>query len=240
MGTNDLPDWAQVIARPDTILAGSPMAYISGSSTATFAMPTGVHLFSIVLPGFANITNILVTGATTGVRYFEESPNESIYQAQYYVLIPAGADTSVTVTISAGAPGNAYLTGVSDTVAVAALPQNPAPWQAPNRPPLKVSFANPGQNNTVTIIPAQPNSQSIWLHSFMWQWSTTNGGLFGNWQDSTPVVIGSDTAAVTAGPRNADWKGAKLSAGTSFQFVQTGAAAASTGSCLGTITYSAF
>jgi len=240
MGTNDLPDWATVIARPDTILTGSPMAYVSGSTSGTFAMPTGVHLLSIVLPGFANITNILVTGTSTGVRYFEESPNENIYQAQYYVLIPAGADTSVTVTISAGAPGNAYLTGVSDTVAVAALPQNPAPWEAPNRPPVKVVFANPGSGATVTIIPAQPNSQSIWLHSFEWTWTAVAANVFGNWQDSTPVVIGSDTAAVTASPRFMDWKGAKLTAGASFQFIQTGSAAANTASCLGTLTYSAF
>lgn len=238
--TNDLPDWAQVIARPDTILAGSPMAYVSGSTTETFAVPTGVHLLSIVLPGFPNITEIIVNGATTGTRYFDETPNQSIYQAQYYVLIPAGADTSVSITINAGASGNAYITGVSDTVAVAALPQNPTPWQAPNRPPLKVVFSNPGQNNTAVVIPEQINAKSIWLHTFYWEWTAVSATLFGNWQDATPVVIGSDTVAVSAAARYMDWKGAKLSSGQAFEFLQTGPAAAGTASCLGSITYSAF
>lgn len=240
MAPNDLPDWATVVARPDTILPGSPMSYGVGQTVVTFNIPTGVHILSVVLPQFFNVSSIVVAGVTTGVAYYADTPNENIFQAQYYMLIPAGADTAVTVTIVAGVAGTAYVTGVSDNVAVAALPQNPAPWEAPNRPPLKVVFANPGQNLTATIIPAQTNGRSIWLHSFMWMWTTTNGGLFGNWQDSAPTVIGSDTAAVTAAPRNTDWKGAKLTEGASFQFIQTGAAAASTANCLGTITYSVY
>lgn len=240
MGTNDLPDWATVIARPDTILTGSPMAYINGFTQATFTMPTGVHILSIVLPGFPNITEITVSGVQTGTTYYGETPNQNIYQPQYYVLIPEGADTQIEITISSGAPGLAYITGVSDTVAVASIPQNPAPWQAPNRPPLKVVFSNPGSGGTSIVIPAQTNARSIWLHTFYWQWTATNGGLFGNWQDATPVVIGSDTAAVTAAPRFMDWRGAKLSAGEAFEFNQTGGAAAGTASCLGSITYSVY
>jgi hypothetical protein len=240
VATNDLPDWARVIARPDTILAGSPMAYGVGSTSVTVAMPTAVHTLSIVLPDFPNVSEITVVGQITSTNYYTDYPQLNIFQKQYYVLIPEGADTSVTVTITAGVAGHAYLTGVSDTVAVASLPQNPAPWQAPNTPSQYFSFGNPGPNASATIIAAQTNARSIWLHSMWWVWSVTAATVVGTFQDNVSVISGADSAITAGIPRYMDHKGCKLGAGNPFVFKQSGAAAANTSVCYGGVTFSVY
>lgn len=240
MSTNDLPDWATVTASPDVPLTGSPMAYINGFTSVTFAIPTGVHLLSIVLPGYLNISEIDVVGITTGVTYFTETPLRNAYQHQYYVLIPSGADSSVSVRITASAAGTAYITGVTDTVAVAALPQNPAPWQAANVRPLSLSFANPGLSGVVAILGGQGGNRSIWLHSMTFLWDVASLSMGGQFTDTSGVQFLA-TEAVTAGAvTHVEFHGAKLDPNVGIQFVQGGSSAAGTTNCRGTLVYSVY
>lgn len=238
--TNDLPDWASTVYQPDVPIAGSPVSYINGFTTKTLAIPNGVHILNIVLPGFPNISLITVTGATSGTQYLAETPNENIYQKQYFALIPQLVDTSVTVDITAGATGTAYFSGILAPIAVASLPQNPAPWQAPNRPPVAFTFANPGQNLTATLISAPINAMSIWLHGMTWIWSAGAAALHGNFQDSGGNRACYDIATAGGIPRFMDFGGAKLAGGDAFQYFQDGSAASGTGQCYGAVSYSVF
>lgn len=237
---NDLPDWSSTVYQPDVPITGSPITYIAGFTTVTLAVPSGVHILNVVLPGFPNISLITVTGASSGVTYLAEVPNENIFQKQYFVLIPQLVDTSVVVDITAGAGGTAYVSGMLAPVAVAALPQNPAPWQAPNRPPVAFTFANPGQNLTATIISAPINSMSIWLHGMTWTWSAAAAALHGNFQDSSGLRACYDVAAAQGAGRFQDFGGSKLSPGDAFQYFQDGSAAVGTAQCYGSIAYSVF
>lgn len=237
---NDLPDWASTVYQPDVAITGSPISYIAGFTTKTLAVPSGVHILNVVLPGFPNISLITVAGATSGVTYLAETPNENIFQKQYFVLIPQLVDTSVVVDITAGAPGTAYVSGMLAPLAVAQLAQNPAPWQAPNRPPLGFSFANPGAGNSVVILGAPINSMSIWLHSMSWTWTVAGATGGGNFQDSNGVIALKDVPITAGQARYQDFKGAKLSGGFDYQFTQVGALAANMTFCEGSVTYSVF
>lgn len=236
--TNDLPDWASVVARPDTILPGSPVLYNTGSTSTDFTMPTGVHILSIVLQDYPDVTELSVVGVETGVPYLDVNPSTATYQHQYYVLIPAGADTKVQVTTVASVPGNMWVTGVSDTVAVAVLPQNPGPWQAPTSPSAGLSFGNPGPGASVTLIPAPTGNRSIWLHSMWWLWSAASANIVGAFQDTGSVIVGEDIAVTAGIPRYMDHKGLRLGPSQAFIFKQSGAAALNTAFCFGGVTYS--
>jgi hypothetical protein len=238
--TNDLPDWAQVSARPDTVLPGSPIAYGTTVSTTVFDVPTGVHLLSIVLPGYLFVSELIVTGVSSGLTYFYENPSHTVYQHQYYALIPAGADTQVNVIIAANVAGTAYVTGVSDAVAVAALPQNPAPWQAPNQRPQELFIPNPGPSTAHTIVGGQPNNQAIWLHTMMWIWDVANTGVTGVFTQSNGVQICSTAAIIAGQPFFVDFKGVALDQSQGFVFNQTGAAIAGTSNLRGVLTYSVY
>lgn len=238
--TNDLPDWAQVVAQPDTILPGSPTLYNSGSTSSTWGLPTGVHMLSIVLQDYPDVTSLTVVGETTGVPYLDINPSTQTYQHNFYALIPGGAETEVTITTVASAAGRMWVTGISSPLAVATLPQNPAPWQAPTGPGAFMSFGNPGSGNSATIIAAPTGNRSIWLHSMWWSWSVASSTVIGTFQDGDGVDVGADIAVTAGIPRYADFKGQRLAPDSAFIFKQSGAAAANTSFCFGGVTYSVY
>ena len=240
MSTNDLPDWATVVARPDTIISGSPTLYSPGGFSDTFTMPTGVHILSIVLQDWPDVTGLLVQGANTGVVYLNINPSQSSYQHQYYALIPSGADTQVTVTVTASVAGNMWLTGVSDTVAVAVLPQDPTPWQAPNQPPMKFGFTNPATNGTAAVIAAPGLGKSIYLHTMLWYWVTVAANVSGEFEQTSGTFIVPSYAVVAGQPYYVDFKGAKLAPDSGIQFLATGTAAAGAALLAGSVTYSVY
>lgn len=226
--------------QPDTTLTGSPMACVNGFNQTVFTIPTGVHLISIVTPQNTAISLLQVFGNATGATYLTAFPVNDQYQMQYYVLIPEGADTKINVDVTALAPCTVYVTGVTAPVAVGMIRQNPAPWEAPNRPPLTLSFANPGIGNTVSILTGPGNFESIWLHSMTYIWDVASPSMGGQWEDTNGTQLAA-TVAVAAGiPHFFDFKGAHLKPNAGFQFMQNGSSVAGTTNCRGTLVYSVY
>ncbi len=237
---NDLPDWASTVYQPDVPLAGSPMAFIAGFTTQNFAVPNGVHIINIVLPTFFNVSALTVAGVTSGNTYLQEKPNQDIFRHDYWVIIPGSVDTTVTIDITSGSPGTAYVSGVLAPIAVAALPQNPAPWQAPNTKPSGFTFANPGAGNTVVIVAAPPSGESLWLHDLSFFWSVAMPTANGHFQDGAGQIVMEDAPLTVGGHRYMHYGGVKLSGSQSFLFKQAGAAAAGTTTCYGAISYAMY
>lgn len=238
--TNDLPDWSNTVYQLDTNLPGSPISYVNGSTSVTFAVPTGVHLLSITLPDNGNVTLLTVAGVTTSARYLSINPQLENTTTTYYVFIPYLVDSQVTVTVAATGTGKAYVNGVSAPIAVASLPQNAAPWQAPTYPANPISFDNPGVGNSFTILnPPGPGFQ-LWLHSMWWTWTVASTTTVGHFGDSDGLIIGYDSPITAGQPRYMDHKGAKLNDDAGFEFTQTAGAAAGTTHCYGSIAYSVY
>lgn len=238
--TNDLPDYAQVTAQPDTPLVGSPVEYNSGPFSQTYTLPNGIHLLSIILPDYADVTSLIVVGENTGVTYLSINPSTSVYQHQYYVLISAAVEGSVQIATTASVAGLMWATGVSYPAAVAELAQGPAPWQAPTAPSMAVFFGNPGGSATHNVIPAVTGGKSIYLHAFMWEWDTANANVTGVFQDTTGVGVASTAASVAGYQYGGDFRGVKLTVNSGLQFSQTGSAAANASNCRGMVTYSVY
>lgn len=237
---NDIPDWSNTVFQLDQVLAGSPIAYINGTVTVNFAIPTGVHLLSIVLPNTANVSFLQVAGHTTGVGYFHIDPQLANTTPVYYVFIPYTVDASVDIQITASGTGNAYVSGVTAPLAVAELVQNPAPWQAPNQTAKTISFGNPGSGASQTVIPAPTGGQQIYLHTLSYKWSAINANVFGVWQDGTGMTVHQDTAQADVSTVYQDFKGCKLNADSAFVFHQSGTAAAGASFASGSITYAVY
>lgn len=240
MGVNDQPDFTSVVARPQTQLAGSPWTPAAGTVTKTFTLAADTSLIGILIPNFFNITNLQVKGHTSGFTYLNEDPFHTSFHPYYHTVIESAVDSQVDITVASGSSNTVYVSSIPDPVASIALPAQAAPWQAPNMTPLKVDFANPGQNNTVTIIAAQPNSESIWLHTMEWMWDAAPAGASGIWQDDSGTEIGADAALIAGAARFMDWRGAKMAGGKAFQYKQLGTAAAGTYNCRGTIAYAVY
>jgi hypothetical protein len=238
--TNDLPDWSNTVYQLDQNLPGSPISYVNGSVTTTFTVPTGIHLLSITLPDPGNVTFLLVSGNSTNAKYLEVNPQLSSFATTYYVFIPYLVDPEVKVQINATGTGSAYVNGVSAPIAVADLPQNPAPWQAPTYPANPISFDNPGSGLSAAILNAPGVGVQLWLHSMWWMWTVSSATTIGHFGDTDGLVIGYDAAITLGIPRFMDHGGAKLNDNAGFQFTQTGAAAAGTTHCYGSITYSVY
>jgi len=238
--TNDLPDWAQVVSQPDTPLTGSPVLYSAGPFSQVFTLPNGVHLLSIVIPDYLDVTSLSVVGEVTGVSYLSINPSTSVYQHQYYVEISAAVEGQVQIATTASVAGNMWITGVSYPAAVASLAQGPAPWQAPTSPSMAVFFGNPGPSTTHTVIPAPGTGKSIYLHAFMWEWDTASTTVTGVFQDTTGVGVASTAATVAGYQYGGDFRGVKLTTSAGLQFSQTGAAAANASNCRGMVTYSVY
>ena len=237
---NDQQDWTSVFARPQTQLAGSPFTWNPGSVTQNFVLAPDTSIVCLLLPSFFNATRLTIVGHQSGFTYVKEQPFLTSFHPIYYAVVNSAVDTSVDITITCTIAVQGFVSSVPDPVAAVSLPTVPAPWQAPNQPPLKVDFGNPGQNNTVTIIAAPTNSQSIWLHSFEWMWNAAPANAFGVWQDSSGTELGADAVPAILGPRFMDWKGAKMAGGFAFQYKQTSSAAANSYFCQGTIAYSIY
>lgn len=238
--SNDLPDWSNTVYQLDTNLTGSPINYVNGTQTVTFTVPTGVHLLSITLPTPGDVTFLLVSGNTTNARYLQVNPQLSSFATTYYVFIPYLVDQQVKVQVNATGSGQAFVNGVSAPLAVADLPQNPAPWQAPTFPSNPISFANPGPGGTAVVLTAPGVGVQLWLHSMWWAWTVASLTMTGTWGDSAGLVVGNDVAVTAGTPRYMDFKGAKINENAAFQFKQIGAAAANTTTCFGSVTYSVY
>ena len=238
--TNDLPDWAQVVAQPDTPLAGSPTLYTSGPFSQVYTLPNGVHLLSIIIPDFADVTSLTVVGENTGITYLSVNPSTSVYQHQYYVLISSVVEGSVQIATTASVAGNMWITGLSYPAAIASLAQGPAPWEAPTAPSMAVFFGNPGPSTTHTVIPAPGTGKSIYLHTFVWEWDTANTGVTGVFQDTAAVGVASTSATVAGFQYGGDLRGVKLTTSAGLQFSQTGGAAVNASNCRGLVTYSVY
>jgi len=235
---NDQPDWTSVVARPQVQLSGSPWAYLATTQTKTFVLSADTSIIGILLPGYLSVTTLTVTGHTSGTVYTTLNPSQVRFPDVFYTLVQSGVDTSVDVTITATSTGTAYVSSIPDPVAAAQIIQNPAPWQAPNQLPAQLNFANPGQNNSATIIAAPSGSQSIWLHSMSWLWTVQSTSMQGIFQDSGGTQFCDDGAFLSGSRAYMDFKGARLDPGTAFVFKQFSATAASTTFCFGGVTYS--
>lgn len=237
---NDLPDWTNVVARPQVQLPGSPWAYASGGATKTFTLAADTSILGVLLPDSGNVTLLTVTGTTSGVVYLSVNPVAVKFPPFFYTIIHAAVDPQVSVSIAAGAPNTAYLSSIPDPVAAIATAQNPAPWQAPNQAPAPVFFGNPGAGNNTTVIAAPANGAAIWLHALAWQWSATDANLTGYWQTSDGTVIHRDTAAKDTAIRPLRFSGVKLGDGLALQYHQVGSTAASTVTAFGSVAYAVY
>lgn len=237
---NDQQDWTSVIARPQTQLVGSPYTVASGTDTRTFTLAPDTSIIMILIPNFFNVTSLQVHGVTSGFTYIKAQPDLTSYHPYYTGVISAAVDTQVSITVSVGASTTIYISSVPDAVATLVMPNQAAPWESPNQPPLTVDFGNPGPAGTSVIIPAPSNAQSIYLHSFEWVWNATSATLNGVWQDDSGLEIGAEDITNNVAPRFMDWKGAKMAGGRALRFKQNGALAAGTVFCNGTICYSIY
>lgn len=237
---NDLPDWTSVVARPQTQLAGSPWVYPSGDHTKTFTLAADTSIVCVLLPAFSTVTQLFIRGVTSGFTYLKAAPFNTSFHPYYTAVINSAVDSQVTVEIN-GTPGNtAYISSIPDPVAQITLPNQPAPWEAPTMTPAPIDFANPGPGNTVTVIAAPNNAQSIWLHGMQWVYTGATAGTDGQWQDSNGTEISADSVTLNSGPRFHDFKGAKMAGGFAFQYKQIGAAAAGTYNIRGNVCYSVY
>lgn len=240
MAPNDQPDWTSVFARPQTQLGGSPYTVASGTDTRSFTLAPDTSILLILIPSFFNVTALQVHGVTSGFTYLKAAPDLTSYHPYYTAVIFTAVDPTVSITVSVGASTTIYVCSSPDPVASINMPNQPAPWEAPNQPPLTVDFGNPGLGVAATIIPAPSNAQSIYLHSFMWTWNLSSTTLFGAWQDDTGLEIGAEDTKGSISPRYMDWKGAKMAGGHALQFKQAGSLAAGSSFCNGMITYSVY
>jgi hypothetical protein len=237
---NDVPDWSSTTVQLDVPLTGSPIAYTNGTVTKTFTIPTGVHMISIVVPKPGDISFMNVLGSSTNARYLQANPSIGNTVSTYYATIPYTVDGQVTINIVANTNGNAYVSGVTAPLAIASLPQNPAPWQAPNQKPIGVNFGNPGQNAASVILPARTDGLTYWLHTFEWIWTSVAANVFGQWQMTDGTVIGYEANIAAGTPRYIDFKGAALNQAVGLEFFQTGSGAANGTFVDGILTYSVY
>ena len=236
----DLPDYSQAVFRPDDVLAGSPHAYPSGISTQAFTVPVGVHVISIVLPGYRTMNSLFVVGATSGIDYLGAFPAGDIVNQIFYAIVSPSADPVVNIQFDASAPGMAYLAGVHDTVAVAVQPVTAAPWQTPNEPPVELSFGAPGAGGLVSLIAAPAGGGAIFLHSLAYIWTNVVASSNGAFELDNGMGIYADTAQADISPRFMDFRGQQLAAGHGLRWHQFGSAAVSSTFIQGSLTYSIF
>lgn len=237
---NDQPDWTSVIGRPQTQLAGSPWAYGTGSNTLTFTLAPDTSIVCILLPNFFNVTSLLVVGHTSGFTYVKAEPLKTSFHPYYVAAINSAVDTQVDVTVAAGVANTAYVSSIPDPVAAITLPNQPAPWEAPNQPMLDFAFNNPGAATDVIVIPAPSNAQSIWLHSVFYIPSAANATMAHAWQDSAGTPLWHDTFTTDVSQRRPVLHGVKMAGGKSLNFHQIGAAVAGTISIQGGCVYSVY
>lgn len=229
-----------MVARPQTQLTGSPYTITSGTDTRSFTLAPDTSIIMILIPNFFNVTSLQVHGGTSGFTYLKASPDLTSYHPYYTAVISTAVDPTISITISVGSSTTIYVSSIPDPVATLTMPNQPAPWEAPNQPPLKVDFGNPGSGVATTIISAPSNAQSIYLHCFEWMWNAAPANAFGIWQDDTGLEIGADAVPQILASRFMDWKGAKMAGGHAFQYKQTSSAAANSYFCQGTICYSIY
>lgn len=229
-----------MVARPQTQLTGSPWAYSSGGATKTFILASNTSILGILLPGFATVSELKVTGVTSSVVYLDINPETQAFQQFYYTPVMDAVDTQVTVSISASSGATAYVASIPDPVGVLSLPANPPPWQAPNQFARKFSFTNPGAGNTRTIVPNGFGGRTLYLHTAVWVYSAVVVGSTGTFQDSAGTDILADDATLSGVPRFMDFKGTPITAGAELDYHQSGAAAVGTYTISGSFTYAVF
>jgi len=237
---NDQPDWTSVVARPQTQLAGSPWSVSIGSNTLNFTITPDTSIIAVMVPALTVITEIKVVGHTSGSVYLDVLPSVQLFPPQFYAVVNSAVDLSVDVTVTATTGSTVYVSSIPDPVAQTTIAQNPAPWQAPNQPPLHIGLGNPGTGATSTIISAPAAGKSIWLHTMSYNLSGTNAVLFMQLQTSDGHIFHGDIMESDNSRRFFDWRGARLGAGLSVQFLQPATLAANTIFIEGTVTYSVY
>lgn len=236
----DLPDYSSAIYRPDDVLAGSPWTYGSTGGTKTFAVTTGTHIISVLVPDYTHVSSLVMTGSTSTVTYLRAYPNDSIVPRPFYAIVESAVDTQVSITVVASQASTLYISGVHDPVAIAIAQADAQPWQSPNLPPVPISFGYPGSGGTSTVITAPTAPQSVWIHSFSYRWNVVTANSFGIWQSSGGLEICADPGANDLTQRPYEGHGTKLPVGTGLQFVGQGSAAVNSCFAQGMVTYSVY
>lgn len=238
---NDQPDYTSVVARPQTQLAGSPWVIASsGTHTLAFTLTPDTSILAIMVPALTVVTEITVTGVVSGSLYLDVLPSTELFPNQFYAIVQSAVDTSVNVTVVSTTGTTVYVSSIPDPVAQTSLVTFPAPWEAPNQPPLHMGFGNPGTGAHTTIIPAPAAGKSIWLHELSYNVSGTNAALYIYWQTSDGTVFAGDICEVDIGRRHFPFRGARLGAGLSVQVMQPPTLAANTIFYEGTAVYSVY
>ena len=237
---NDQEDWTSVFARPQTQLVGSPATYAAGDTSKTFTLAPDTSVVCVLVPNFQFVIELQIKGVTSGFTYVKEFPDLTSYHPYYTAVINSAVDSQVIVEINTSNTVTAYVSSIPDPVATLMLPNQQAPWQAPNQPPITIDFDNPGAGNRAIIIASPANSESIYLHGMQWVWTAAAATANGQWTDGGGGVHGADSPITAGIPRFMDWKGAKLPGGHSFDFTQVGAAAIGTTHCYGILTYAIY
>lgn len=237
---NDVPDWTTQVIRPDVTPSGSPWAYSSGTSMMSFAISRGVHVLAVLVPDFTHVSSLLVKGVTSGVTYLQSYPNDSIVPRPFYAVVAPEVDSFVSVSIVASAGNTLYVTNVADPIAVAIAQADAQPWQAPNLPPVPISFGYPGAAGNAVVIPAPAAPQSIWLHGMTYRWNIVTANSFGAWFTTGGLEIWADPGANDLTQRSVDYRGTKLPVATGLEFTGQGGAAVNSCFAQGTISYSVY
>lgn len=240
MAAEDMPDWTAVVARPQTQLAGSPWSYAATTNTKSFTVAPDCSIVSVLLANPLGVSALSIVGGVSGATYLNVNPSLNNVNLYYPSIINSAVDTTVTITITASAPGTAYVSSIPDPIAAVALATEPLPWQAANKPLLTLDFGNPGLNNTVTLIANPPVGQAVYLHSMQWLWSVANTQCFGVWQQVGGLELGADNAGGSISPRFMEFHGVKLTSGAGLQFLQKGSLAAGSSFCNGWLAYSVY
>lgn len=236
----DQPDWTSVISRPQTQLAGSPWNYAATTNTQSFTVAPDCSIVSVLFANPLFVTQLKITGDVSGATYLNVNPSLNNVSLYYPAIINSAVDTSVTITLVAGASGIAYVSSIPDPIAAVSMSTEPLPWQYANQPLKTIDFSNPGNGNTVTIVPNPPTGQAIYLHSISYLWTVATNTMFGIWQQIGGVELGADNATNGTVPRYMDFHGTKLTSAAGLQYKQTGSAAAGSNFCNGWLAYSIY
>lgn len=237
---NDIPDWSTQIIRPDTVPAGSPVSLSVGTTITDFTVLKGSHVMTVIVSNYSDVTFIQAIGTTTNVTYLEAYPVVDGLPRPYYLLISSEIDATVAISVTCTSAVTLYVASVGDVPAVAVAQQPALPWQAPNRTPVLIAVGYPGSGNSVSILPAPPAGQALWLHTMTVRWSAIAANTFGKFQTSAGGDLIWDAGATTVDSLFFDFRGSELPEHEGLIFLGQGSAAANASFLQGTITYSIF
>lgn len=238
--TNDVPDWSTQIIRPDTIPAGSPWPYPTGTTIKNFPVLKGSHVFTVVVPDSTNVSFVQVIGHTSGITYLTAYPPTDYLHRPYYLIVSSEIDATLDVSVTATVSGTLYAASVGDVPAVAIAQQSALPWQAPNRTPAMIAMGYPGSGAATVVLASPGAGKSLWLHSMTYRWTSVAGNCFGKWQSTGGTDMIWEAGATMLDPVYYSLHGVQLPQNEGFQFLGQGSGAVNASFLQGTIVYSVF